>query len=71
MAIAKCRGCGASIIWVKTEKGKSMPVDAKPVKGYQKAAGHFDFNYHLVDVHIPHWGTCPMANQFKKNKKRE
>ena len=24
----KCRGCGAAIVWVKTAKGKNMPVDA-------------------------------------------
>lgn len=22
-----CRGCGAEIVWVKTEAGKSMPCD--------------------------------------------
>lgn len=24
---AKCKGCGADIFWIKTDKGKSMPVD--------------------------------------------
>ncbi len=23
----RCRGCGAEIVWIKTEKGKSMPCD--------------------------------------------
>ena len=26
-----CRGCGASIVWITTLKGKSMPCDAKAV----------------------------------------
>ena len=26
-----CRGCGASIDWITTTKGKSMPVDPEPV----------------------------------------
>ncbi|MDQ5870771.1 MAG: hypothetical protein M3547_01010 [Acidobacteriota bacterium] len=25
-----CRSCGAVVIWAETEKGKRMPVDAKP-----------------------------------------
>ena len=25
---AQCRGCGALIYWIKTKKGKNMPVDA-------------------------------------------
>lgn len=29
--LARCRSCGANIYWVKTESGKSMPVDAMPV----------------------------------------
>ena len=23
----KCKGCGAKIFWIKTQKGKYMPVD--------------------------------------------
>lgn len=26
-----CKACGASIIWIKTTGGKSMPCDTKPV----------------------------------------
>ena len=26
-----CRGCGASIDWITTTAGKSMPVDPEPV----------------------------------------
>lgn len=26
--VAKCRSCGASIQWIKTTKGKNMPVNA-------------------------------------------
>lgn len=32
MELAKCRSCAASIMWVKTPKGKSMPVDAAEVE---------------------------------------
>lgn len=30
MNTAKCRDCDASIIWVKTQKGKNMPVNREP-----------------------------------------
>lgn len=26
-----CKGCGAEVIWCKTERGGNMPVDAYPV----------------------------------------
>lgn len=26
-----CRGCGASIVWIGLQSGKSMPCDASPV----------------------------------------
>lgn len=26
-----CKGCAAEIAWVKTRKGKNMPVDVEPV----------------------------------------
>ncbi len=30
---ARCRSCGAPIIWARTEAGKPMPVDADPIDG--------------------------------------
>jgi hypothetical protein len=65
MTISKCRGCKADIIWIKTEKGKSIPIDAKPIKAYSRGL-HL---YILEDVHLPHWSTCPDAEQFRKIKK--
>jgi len=29
MSINKCRSCGADIVWAKTEKEKTMPVDVR------------------------------------------
>jgi hypothetical protein len=28
-----CKSCGAEIIWVKTEAGKAIPLDAEPTEG--------------------------------------
>lgn len=29
--MSKCKDCGAEIVWRKTNSGKSMPCDARPV----------------------------------------
>ena len=28
--MSRCKSCGAQIVWVKTDSGKRMPVDAEP-----------------------------------------
>jgi hypothetical protein len=75
---ATCRGqgCGASIIWTQTPKGKWTPVDAKPVKVYvlDLAAGRVrnesglegvrSMPQGMVSGHVPHWATCPDARSF-------
>lgn len=30
MKTARCRGCGAEIVWIRMPSGKSMPCDAEP-----------------------------------------
>ena len=62
-----CRGCRAPIIFVKMVTGGSMPVDAKPVKIIvMNSVGLGE----MVEGHTAHWGTCPVAGQFKTKKKR-
>ena len=55
---SNCRSCGKEILWVKTKKGKNMPVD---------------FDSELEDVEEfdrdrmqAHWDTCPQADQHRK-----
>jgi hypothetical protein len=46
--------------------GGSMPVDVKPVKiivTNDRGLGE------MVEGYTAHWGTCPVADQFKKKKK--
>ncbi|GEM_PF-2986293 len=71
--MAKCKGCGKLIIWMKTERGKNMPVN--PVRLSYKEG-----NISLLDkdgkLHIhpkvgqdgwqTHWETCSEAEQFKR-----
>jgi hypothetical protein len=64
----KCRGCGADIIWVTTDRGRTMPLDAKPEKRFVIDV-FIDGKAHraeLVDTYISHFATCPRADEFRK-----
>ena len=71
MNIVKCK-CGADIAFVTMVSGKKMPVDAKAeqmvfVPEFSKTDTLFtDRQGEMVKVYRPHWGTCPLAKQFKK-----
>ncbi len=54
---AICKGCGIYIEWVKTEKGKNMPVDPNEITIITDEGK-------MVKGRIPHWATCPKANKF-------
>lgn len=56
-----CRGCGVYIEWVKTTKGKWMPVDPALVTVVTKDGD-------TVRGYIPHWSTCPKAAAFKTKR---
>lgn len=68
-----CRTCKAAIIWVKTEKGKKMPLDATPTE-----AGMFFLDEEdgialygrgkQATGYTSHFATCPQANQHRKPK---
>ena len=65
--MATCKGCGASIIWIKTEMGKDMPVNLKSEKRYVFIKDHIHTDHwKLADSFMPHWATCPKAKDFKK-----
>lgn len=56
--MSKCKGCGAEIVWIQTENGKSMPCNAEKVT-IVTADGK------TVTGHIPHWATCAVAEKFR------
>lgn len=67
--MAKCRGCGAEIIWCITTSNKRQPFDAMPQR-----RGIIDFNYDppavkMVGTYLPHHASCPEVAQFRKDKK--
>jgi hypothetical protein len=56
--ISKCRSCQAHIVWMKTEAGKNMPVDADSV----------DEGDDLFDPkkHVSHFSICPNADLHRR-----
>lgn len=79
--MAKCKSCGADIIWIKMQSGKSMPCDPYKrtiIKGKGKEVivtnngeiihGSFaDFEHGANAVgYISHFSTCPNANKHRR-----
>lgn len=80
--MAKCKSCGAEIIWIKMRSGKSAPCNPEPIH-YRKFV--HDVNNMIVLVtpdgdvtpgevcedsdlfgYISHFATCPYANKYRK-----
>lgn len=62
-----CRSCGQRIVWVETERGRRMPVDAEPVPGHFVIT-HGPRNGAVatqVPVYVSHFSTCPNADQHR------
>ncbi len=70
---ATCKSCNAPIIWCKTTKGKSMPLDAEPsddgtfviANGVAMTATASDG---LKAKHKSHFATCPNSDKHRKPK---
>ncbi len=61
--VGECRSgkCRARIFWIKTERGKDMPVDCGVAGGYEPTA--------LSDGKgVSHWGTCADTERFRRPK---
>lgn len=79
-----CRGCGAPILWIRTESGKSMPCGPDPVTYWQNAVGCHKIvtpNGEVLSVSlegdpqqatgigfISHFATCPNRDDFRKGR---
>ena len=85
--ITTCRGCGAEIAFIKTTKGKSMPVTPEAVtfidgggpNTYVMADGsvrrgrspEYGDRGELMTGYISHFATCPEADRFHKKRKSD
>jgi hypothetical protein len=77
MRMSRCRACDTLIEWCVTEAGKKMPVDLEPnPEGnlWKKDAMEEGSLVAVVDLFtpedkprfMPHWATCPSAEEFRK-----
>ena len=76
-----CRRCGARIQWRKTPAGKWMPLDEGVVEIELDPQGKTTVVDDQGKVlrgnksqtpnawgRVPHWSTCPNANEFRRAK---
>lgn len=75
-----CRTCAAPIVWTETDRGKPMPVDAKPAgngnvalsvdgKGQVRSrvvAQHLAFG--RTDLRTSHFVGCPQADRWRRTR---
>jgi hypothetical protein len=70
--VTTCKSCGADIVFVKTQHGKTTPLDAIPnpagnivlvggVATVAKPGQHAEMTRYM-----PHWSTCVAAAQHRK-----
>lgn len=83
--MARCKSCGEEIVWMKTKNGRDMPCDPNLVPFWAKFKGKgkvvtlegdvvsCEFEGPLDEMtnvgRIPHWATCPNANQHRRRRK--
>lgn len=64
MILRKCKGCGATIAWIRMHTGSMMPCNPdKKVFVHEGPAGG-----QIYKGYTPHWSTCQNASNFKKPK---
>lgn len=60
----ECKKCKAKIRWLKTKKGKWMPVDTDLIT-------IITMEGETIKGYIPHWASCPNAEEFRKTKREK
>ena len=66
MKVQQCKKCKTDIVFLKTKKGKAIPVDYDSITHADMtnlAFGDVVFRY---GEHIAHFATCPEADSFRK-----
>lgn len=69
MSMGTCRSCGASVIWAKTAKGKSMPLEAvPPSEGNVRVNkdGVAEYGAKGSGPYVSHFATCKDAPLWRK-----
>lgn len=82
--MARCKGCGRPILWITSFSRRPIPCDPEPVPywEHEKAKGKIvtpngmiiscDFQGDQQAAtglgYVPHWATCPVADQFRRKR---
>ena len=63
--VKTCSACDADMVFLKTKRGKWMPVNVVPTNNTLRGptAGEINFVY---GEHQPHFTTCPCAGEFRR-----
>lgn len=64
--VTRCRSCDAAVVWMKTNRGRNMPVD---VDGIDEADLTYEDGKPLFDPeagHVSHFATCPHAEKHRR-----
>lgn len=69
-----CSSCGAAVLWVRTQAGKAMPLDAAPtldgnvamLEGGASRAYGLEDHAAQAKRYTSHFATCPHADQWRK-----
>lgn len=68
---ARCKGCGAPILWGVTAMGRPIPLDP-PEKRFtvlhEAEDGTLEVQYQ--DTYQTHFATCPDADSFRQEAPR-
>lgn len=66
-----CRSCGATVLWVETESGKRMPLDAEPERRFVIEAATDPMKARLRNTYVSHFSTCPQAERWRQRKEED
>ncbi len=59
-----CKSCGAAILWVPTQTGRPMPLDAAGQR--RIVLGQHTGIAHVLMSYTSHFATCPQAGQHRR-----
>jgi len=62
--MAKCKTCGAEIVWGITAAGKKVPMDPPEKRFVEGSVGRVE----VQDTWLSHFATCPQADLHRKDE---
>lgn len=66
--VEQCRSCRAPIVWLTTEKGHLIPVDAETYIHGDGVSTHGVDRFSPLRGHVSHFATCPDATKWRKRR---